>query len=618
MDVEGSVTGKEPEMSRIEKGTPMLRLSCLLGTAVLIGAGCAGVRPQREDAQPESRSQAVREIQRAAEDFMKRHAVQGLSIAVADSSGLIWSGGQGLADRSAGRAFTPDTMSFPGSVSKLFTATAVMMLAERGQVDLDAPLVRYLPDLAIRTDGWPLENVTVRSLLTHHSGLPSDRFKGMVTDLPPAAEAETPAALAALLGSDYAPRLPDTAFAYSNLGFSLLGALVERVSGKLFDQFVREHIFIPCGMRDSTFSYGEPDRGAAARGYRGGREQRVPYLRDTGAGGMLTTANDMGRFLSQMLALRRGKPGLLSSQTLTAMWTRQNGAVAEDLGFRIGLGWWLGPFDSLPGEELVVHGGDWLPFLSLVMILPQRDLAVFIMANSLDGSGSMTLEDLAMAAARSFAKSERGAELSAAPPLTTSRRIPAGVGAAVTGDWSSMAGMLRIREEGGGLRVNFAGKWFDCVWRSDGRLGFEARILGFTLPVAELAEYSLSAETVNGEPALGFRCHGILLSVCRRVHSAPVDAAWKGRVGPWKIPAGEATDLVQGVELTLDNQGRLLLCYRFFGSPVPRVYPLETLSETRARLMGSGRGLGESLVVEGDGIDERLVWSGFHMVRQRE
>ena len=73
--------------------------------------------------------------------------------------------------------------------------------------------------------------------------------------------------------------------------------------------------------------------------------------------------------------------------------------------------------------------------------------------------------------------------------------------------------------------------------------------------------------------------------------------------------------MVEGVALRLDDAGRLLLSYRFFGNPTPREYPLETLSPSRARLMGSSRALGESVVVEGEGPDQRLVWSGFSMTR---
>jgi hypothetical protein len=323
----------------------------------------------------------------------------------------------------------------------------------------------------------------------------------------------------------------------------------------------------------------------------------------------------MGRFLSAMLAIRAGKPGILRADTLASMWSRQNGGIADDLDFSIGLGWWLGPFDSLPGEEVVVHGGDWLPFASLAMVFPDRDMALFIMVNSLNGSGSMTLEDLALSTARSFAASERAVTLPASPAITTSRTIPAALQSAVTGDWTSMVGLLRIQQANGGLRVSFAGKWFDCVARSDGRLGMEARVLGIKLPVAELDEYQLSAETVNGEPVLAFRCHGIILSVCHKVQNAPVDATWKARVGEWKIAAADASSLVQGVARTMDNAGRLLLSYRFFGNPTPREYPVETISPTRARLMGSGRSLGESLVVEVEGASEHLIWSGFDVTR---
>jgi CubicO group peptidase (beta-lactamase class C family) len=591
-------------------------LLCLLGTATFLSSGSIVMaQSPSEEVSCVSRAQAIVSVERAAKGFMRRHRVQGLSIAVVDSRGPIWLQGFGRADRRNRRAFTEDTQSLPGSVSKMFTATAVMILVDRGLVDLDAPVVRYLPDLAIRTDGWPIETITVRSLLTHHSGLPSDRFRGMVTDTPPGKDAETASALPALLRDDFAPRPPNAAFAYSNLGFSLLGDIVERAGKRPFAQFVRQEIFEPLGMADSSFAFGEPERQRAARGYREGREQLVPYLRDVAAGGMLTTARDMGRFLSAMLAISKGQPGILRPETLASMWTRQNGGVAEDLDFSIGLGWWLGPFDSLPGEKVVVHGGDWLPFLSLAMIFPERDLAVFLMANSLSGLGSMTLEDLALAAARSFAASERGVQLPASPAVTTDRRIPSALQSAVSGDWTTMAGLLRIRPVKSGLRVNLAGKWFDAVLRSDGRLGLEARLLGIKLPVAELGEYSLSAETVDGEGVLGFRGHGILLSVCHRVRDTAVDSAWKARVGPWKIPASEAGSLVQGVELKMDDTGRLLLRYRFFGNPRPREYPLETLSASRARLMGSGRSLGESLVVEGEGPDQRLIWSGFHLTR---
>jgi CubicO group peptidase (beta-lactamase class C family) len=603
-------------MHRIAQRKPIHRLLSLVVATILFGSGCALMKQnQSGDASAAARTRAIVRAGEAANGFMRRHQVQGLSMAVVDSRGLIWSGGFGRADKQKGRGFNENTKSLPGSVSKLLTTTAVMILVDRGMVDLDAPAVRYIPDLAIRTDGWPIETITVRSLLTHHSGLPSDRFKGMVTDVPRKSDAETASALPSLLVDDFAARRPDTAYAYSNMGFSLLGTLVERVSKQTFAEFVRQEIFEPLGMADSTFHFGEPERLEAARGYRGGREELVPYLRDTGAGGLLTTARDMGRFLSAMLAIHEGKPGILRPETLASMWTRQNGKIAEDLDFSIGLGWWLGPFDSLPGEKVVAHGGDWLPFVSLAMILPERNLGIFIMANSLDGSGSMTLEDLALSTERSFAASERGVELSVTPAITTSRKIPTALQSAVTGDWTSMMGLVRIRQANGGLRVNFAGKWFDCVLRSDGRLGFEARLLGIKLPVAELDEYSISAETMNGQGVLGFRCHGILVSACQRVQDGPVDAAWKALVGAWQIPASDANGLVQEVKLKMEETGRLLLSYRFFGNPTPREYPIETISPSRARLMGSGRGLGESLVVEGEGSGQRLVWSGFHMTR---
>jgi hypothetical protein len=140
-------------------------------------------------------------------------------------------------------------------------------------------------------------------------------------------------------------------------------------------------------------------------------------------------------------------------------------------------------------------------------------------------------------AMQNFSASERGAKLPPSPTVTTSRKIPTALKDAVTGDWASMMGLIRMRQEKGGLRVHFAGRWFDAVLRSDGRLGMEAHFLGFKLPVAELEEYSVSLESVDGQSLLGFRCHGILLSTCQKVESIPRDDAWKGRLGSWEITA---------------------------------------------------------------------------------
>ncbi|MBL8966914.1 MAG: serine hydrolase, partial [Spirochaetaceae bacterium] len=331
--------------------------------------------------------------------------------------------------------------------------------------------------------------------------------------------------------------------------------------------------------------------------------------------GLLTTADDMGRFLSAMLASARGGRSFLKAGTVAEMWRRQNGKQKADLDFSVGLGWWLGPVDSLPGETVVVHGGDWLPFCSLALVLPERDLAIFVMANSLEGDSSMSLEPLALELLRAFAASERGVELGRAEAAGPSRPVPADLRARLVGDWASLAGLIRIGEAGGRLKIGFAGKTFDAALRTDGRVEMQLRLLGCKLPVAALEEFQLSAEESEGRPLLGFRSHGILLSACERVAPVEPGPEWRARVGRYRL-VNAAEGLVRDVELGLSPEGYLTLRYKFFGGPRPREYPLAVLDGKRAILMGSGRNLGESVVAELREGRERLRWSGFLLERR--
>jgi CubicO group peptidase (beta-lactamase class C family) len=601
----------------VSKSRMMLRARALASALALaaIGGGCAspgggasgGGSAAHEVGEPE------RDARQAARRFMAARKVEGLSIAVADSSGVLWAEGFGRARKGASGAFTERTPSFPGSATKVITATAVMILADRGLVDLDAPLARYLPDFSIRTAGWSPEAITVRSLLTHHSGLPSDRFRSMISLRSPSSLEEKAQGLPALLAREWAAREPGRAFSYSNLSYSLLGLLVERVSGESLAAFVKAEILDPLGMVDSLFDFQEADRAAASPGYLRGKIVQTPFFRDLGAGGFLTSAADMGRFTAALLAIHRGEPGILRPEILRAMWTRQNGAVAADLDFSIGLAWWLGPFDCLPGESVVAHGGDWPPFASLTLILPERDLAVFVLANSVEGSGSMALEGLALEALQAFARGRPGPALPPSPVVTTKRELPAQTRDAALGDWASPWGMIRIRARGRGATVSFAGKMLDAVWRSDGRLGMEYRLLGLSLPVFELGEYSLSLERVGEAVALGFRCHGVLQGVCERISPMAPAPAWAARAGSYRLEGEDPDCIVSEPQLRVDAAGHLLLCYRFLGGRAPREYPLEALSATEARLRGSGRNLGEVVEAETDGS---LRWSGFSLRRR--
>lgn len=245
-------------------------------------------------------------VQRAVQAWLEKARGQGFSgtVLVADGTNVLFEGHAGLADPATGAAIGPDTRFNLASTGKLFTTVAVLQLHERGKLDLDAPIGRYLPD-------WPVqgvrEQVTARQLLMHTSGLGA--FWG------PDFEARR-RSLRQL--RDYIPLLavepgfkPGTAFRYSNNGFMLLGLLVEAVSGQSYYDYVAQHVLAPAGMRNTGYYDIDGRAERAAVPHRGGTgaDRDTPILplpepRGAAAGGGYSTARDLLRFHRALLGGR--------------------------------------------------------------------------------------------------------------------------------------------------------------------------------------------------------------------------------------------------------------------------------------------------------------------------
>lgn len=217
------------------------------------------------------------------------------NVLVAHDGHVLFEHSYGLADPAAGTPVTPDTRFNLASTGKLFTIVAVMQLVQQGKLDLDAPVGQYLPD-------WPVatvrEQVTPRHLLMHTSGL--GLYWGAAFD------ARRPS-LQRL--SDHLPLLsaepafpPGTGWRYSNVGYQLLGLLVEKLSGEDYHDYVARHVFAPAGMADSGFFAMDGRAEGVAVPRRGGtgpdRDQRLPMPEPRGgaAGGGYSTARDLLRF----------------------------------------------------------------------------------------------------------------------------------------------------------------------------------------------------------------------------------------------------------------------------------------------------------------------------------
>lgn len=306
---------------------------------------------------------------------LEREDIAGATVAIVKDGKLLFAKGYGYSDVTNKKPVSPEvTMFRPGSVSKLFTWTAVMQLVEQGKLDLDRDVNEYI-DYKI-PDAFD-KPITVKNLLTHTPGF-EEQVKDLITN-----RVETPD-LGAYLKTHIPGRIfpPGTVPAYSNYGAALAGYIVERVSGEPFDQYVQDHIFKPLAMTHSTFDQPLPSELAPnmSNGYKLASDKAEPFetVTPAPAGSLSSSAIDMAQFM--IAHLQNGKYGdakILNPETAQLMHSRLFGldpaANAMAYGFYE---------ESRNGHRIIGHAGDTECFHSDLHLVLDAGLGFFISYNS--------------------------------------------------------------------------------------------------------------------------------------------------------------------------------------------------------------------------------------------
>ncbi len=336
------------------------------------------------------------EMQARLRGAVARREAPAVAAAAVRGERIAFLGAEGAADLSTRAPATPDTAWLWFSVTKLVTATAVMQLAEQGRVDLDRPVRAYVPTFAVqsRTGREP----TVRHLLSHSSGLPNPV---PVTWIHLASEEGPPLddMVAGLLAKHGRLEFePGSRYDYSNVGYLVLGQVIERASGERYREYVKRHVLDVLGMDGAGFAY---PSGPVATGYartwslmgiagrlmldgkfigegRDGFTALRPFLLDGAPyGGLVGTVSDLARFLAAHLngGAFQGRR-ILGEASAAAMRTRQLDLRGRPMP--IGLGWRPGP-DG--GEAFWYHLGGGGGFKSELRLYPERGYGVAVVAS---------------------------------------------------------------------------------------------------------------------------------------------------------------------------------------------------------------------------------------------
>jgi CubicO group peptidase (beta-lactamase class C family) len=321
---------------------------------------------------------------------MSSTRIPGLSIAVVRGGEVVYARGFGFRDVERGLAATPRTVYGVGSVTKSFTAIAVLKLVEEGRLSLDDEVSKYVP-LRLEARGRPIR---IHHLLTHSSGIPALAYAeafirsqlGLDGTWLPVAKAEDVISFM----SDYAEWVhaePGTRYFYLNEGYVLLGYVVSKVSGMRYEDFVRKYILRPLGMSRTYFEEAEvsadPDVATPYIVDREGRyvRSRFPYG-ITADGGLLSNCEDMARYVSMLIG--RGELGgvrILGREYVEAMERKYidipSGMFGDD-----GYGYGLTVTERFLGRKLVRHSGSVLVYTAFMGYLPDDGVGVVVLANS--------------------------------------------------------------------------------------------------------------------------------------------------------------------------------------------------------------------------------------------
>jgi len=348
---------------------------CFLVPAIATAIVAAGASRPHADAPGTQSPDPVRSaIDRTMDGPIKEGKVAGASISVMRRGETIISKSYGSADLELDVPMPSDASFEIGSVTKQFTAAAILRLAEQGKLSLDDPVTRLRPDLPA-----PYRAVTLAHLLTHTSGVPS------YTDLPEWRahwrEDMSLDTLIALFRDRPLEFVPGQSWKYSNSGYVVLGAVIEKASGKTYEDYVEQELFAPLGMTRSRYGHQEEVVEGRAAGYLKTPQgwTNAPYLslsQPYAAGSLMSTVDDLARWSD---ALESGQ--VVSPASRDRMFTPAvlDGGAHAGVSTRYGLG--NGVTDT-GGHVTHEHGGGIFGYVCDLMRVPDADLLVVLLSNN--------------------------------------------------------------------------------------------------------------------------------------------------------------------------------------------------------------------------------------------
>ena len=542
-------------------------------------------------------------VEQAKKDLADAH-VANASFAVTDKDSII------LQDNfSSVSAKTDENTPFLiGSITKVFTAVAVMQLYEQGKIDIDKPVSDYVSDFNIKQRFPESLPITIRAVLTHHAGLPSDIYRNKFS-----ATSHDFNDILAYLNSQYTCYPVGKLWAYSNLGYNLLGTLIERVSGTTYEEYISRNIFKTLKMNQSGFFNSFSEQKQIAKAYDKNGKKALEYpLYDKPAGAIYSTTSDMIRFSRSFID---GKETLLKKKTLDQMFELQNKDNLLDLDRRVAICF---NFKNKAYEigRVFEHGGAVMYHRAQMYIAPDAGLAAVVLSDSPNGTNNAwKLNEEFMV--RYCTEKNIHPDKSLNPEKKTHfTAIKSKDLKSFAGEYAFPGMICNFDWKHGYLRPTIQGNTFYLTPNDENSFVPAKRVMGIMFKSKKM---HFLLEEIGGEKHfIQAMPWGELAIIGTQTKSKPIAQVWKERIGNYnvvKTSKGELNSLMN-VQIA-EELGFIVLKYDInpdltFAQDVTLALDLKNNNE--AFVLGYGRGGGESVIFDEKGS---FGYFGLTFVKQK-
>jgi CubicO group peptidase (beta-lactamase class C family) len=371
------------EVKRLFQGASMrpapARLIVRLSIAALLLLPASAGAQQKEDL---PHPKTLPELQKAMKDVLDKDHMPGAGVALVSNGDLLWCGGIGKADLASGRDITCDTEFRVGSISKSFVALALLKLQEEGKINLEARLQDVAPEIPVKNRWESTNPVRIVNLLEHTAGF-DDMEASEVYNFKDSYDFPLLEVFKRFQEPQDVRWPPSTRSAYSNPGYGIAGYLIEKITGKPFDLYIRETILRPLGMANADFPFTDADKALLATAYdeQPPRALGYPYIYLRPAGDLKASPGELAKLVQ--FFLRRGKAGeeqLLKPESINRMESVETTSAAKN-GLRLGYG--LANYSEVVGG-VVTHGHDGGidGFISTYRYMPEQNWGYVVLLNS--------------------------------------------------------------------------------------------------------------------------------------------------------------------------------------------------------------------------------------------